>query len=235
MTMTVIPTAHLDLVLRTPAEVIAQIEAMSPADRAEVSPDWLARVRVAAEGDPWLTGFAVVERASGLAVGSCGFKGPPDADGVVEIAYSTDPAYRGRGYATEASRALLRLGFEALGWHRIIGRIDARNAASARVLERLGMRREAELVENEWLKGEWASEVVYAIIVLKQHLHRYIRDNGLVEAALPSTESEYVLPMHLHSLQELNARVGEFFDEALYHLARGYEHAARRVQPTIAS
>jgi hypothetical protein len=78
------------------------------------------------------------------------------------------------------------------------------------------------------------SEIVYAIIVLKQHLRRYIRDNGLVEAAFPSTESEYVLPMHLHSLQELNARVGEFFDEALYHLARGYERAAR-VQPAIAN
>ena len=71
------------------------------------------------------------------------------------------------------------------------------------------------------------SEIVYAIIVLKQHLRRYIRDNGLVEAAFPRSENDYVLPMHLHSLQELNIRVGEFFDEALYCLARGYETEAR--------
>jgi hypothetical protein len=59
--------------------------------------------------------------------------------------------------------------------------------------------------------------------VLKQHLRRYIHDNGLVDAAFPRAESEYILPMHLHSLQELNVRVGQFFDEALYHLACGYE------------
>ena len=76
------------------------------------------------------------------------------------------------------------------------------------------------------------SEIVYAIIVLKQHLRRYIRDNGLVDAALPRVESDYVLPMHLHSLQELSVQVGQFFDEALYHLARGYEAEAQRAKET---
>jgi len=59
---------------------------------------------------------------------------------------------------------MLRLGFEGLGLHRITGRLDGRNAASARVLERLGMRREAHLVENELVKGEWTDEVVYAML-----------------------------------------------------------------------
>jgi hypothetical protein len=72
------------------------------------------------------------------------------------------------------------------------------------------------------------SEIVYAIIILKQHLRRYISDNGLVEAAFPLIEGDYVLPMHLQSVQELNARVGKFFDEALYHLTRGYEAESRR-------
>lgn len=69
------------------------------------------------------------------------------------------------------------------------------------------------------------SEIVYALIILKQHLRRYIRDNGLVDAAFPRVEGDYVLPLHLQSLQDLNATVGTFFDEALYHLARGYEAA----------
>ena len=77
-------------------------------------------------------------------------------------------------------------------------------------------------------QGIALSEIVYAIIVLKQHLRSYIRDNGLVEASFPRTETDYVLPMHLNSLQELNARVGDFFDEALYYLARGYEEQARQ-------
>ena len=77
----VIPTARLDLVLQTPEEVLAFVEAMSPEDRAEVSPDWLARVRQTPAGDPWALGFTVVEREGRAAVGGCGFKGPPDADG----------------------------------------------------------------------------------------------------------------------------------------------------------
>ena len=77
------------------------------------------------------------------------------------------------------------------------------------------------------------SEIVYAIIILKQHLRRYIRDNGLVDAAFPRIDGDYLLPMHLHSLQDLNVRVGEFFDEALYYLARGYESEAGRVQTTL--
>jgi RimJ/RimL family protein N-acetyltransferase len=59
---------------------------------------------------------------------------------------------------------MLRLGFEELGLHRIMGRIDARNEPSARVLERLGMRREAHMLENEFVKGEWTDEVVYALL-----------------------------------------------------------------------
>jgi hypothetical protein len=71
------------------------------------------------------------------------------------------------------------------------------------------------------------SEIVYGIIILKRHLRRYIRDNGLVDASFPRIEGDYVLPMHLHSLQDLNTAVGAFFDEAVYYLARGYEAAAR--------
>jgi len=81
-----------------------------------------------------------------------------------EIGFVVHPAHQGRGYATEASWPLLTFGFETLGLHRIFGRLDARNDASARVLEKLGMRREAHLVENEWIKGEWQSEIVYALL-----------------------------------------------------------------------
>jgi RimJ/RimL family protein N-acetyltransferase len=81
-----------------------------------------------------------------------------------EIGYVFHPDYGGRGYATEAARALLGLGFERYGMHRIVGRLDARNTASARVLERLGMRREAHFVQNEFIRGEWTDELVYAML-----------------------------------------------------------------------
>jgi RimJ/RimL family protein N-acetyltransferase len=81
-----------------------------------------------------------------------------------EVGYVFNPAYHGRGLATEAVGALLRLGFEGFGLHRIAGHLDARNTPSARVLERAGMRREAHLVENEFVKGEWTGELIYAIL-----------------------------------------------------------------------
>jgi len=80
-----------------------------------------------------------------------------------EIGFIFHPDHQGRGYATEATRALIELGFGAFGLHRIVGRAEARNVASARVLEKAGMRLEAHLVENELVKGEWQSELVYAV------------------------------------------------------------------------
>jgi RimJ/RimL family protein N-acetyltransferase len=81
-----------------------------------------------------------------------------------EIGYVFDPAYAAMGYATEASAVMVELAFSVLGAHRVSGRLDARNDASARVLERLGMRREGQFVENEYVKGEWTDEAVYAVL-----------------------------------------------------------------------
>lgn len=81
-----------------------------------------------------------------------------------EIGFIFHPEHHGLGYATEAARVLVRLAFEELKLHRVVGRLEARNRPSARVLEKLGMRREAHLVENEYVKNEWQSEIVYAML-----------------------------------------------------------------------
>jgi hypothetical protein len=76
------------------------------------------------------------------------------------------------------------------------------------------------------------SEILYAVLILKNTLRRYIRDNGLVEEAVPRLLGDYVLPIHLHGLMDLNTQVNEFFDEAIYHLAAGYEAEARTAAST---
>ena len=81
-----------------------------------------------------------------------------------EVGFVIHPDHHGQGYATEATAALLRVGFERDRLHRIVGRCDSRNAGSARVMERLGMRREAHFRQNERIKGEWCDELVYAIL-----------------------------------------------------------------------
>jgi RimJ/RimL family protein N-acetyltransferase len=81
-----------------------------------------------------------------------------------ELGYVFAPALGGRGYATEAANAMLRLGFEELGLHRIVARIDERNEPSVRLARRLGMRQEARLVDNEFFKGEWSTELDFAML-----------------------------------------------------------------------
>lgn len=82
----------------------------------------------------------------------------------VEIGFVFHPDAQGQGYATEAARALLVLGFEHLGAHRVFGRTDARNHGSAALMRRLGMRQEAHFREAEIFKGEWGDELVFAIL-----------------------------------------------------------------------
>jgi RimJ/RimL family protein N-acetyltransferase len=108
--------------------------------------------------------LAVLRKDSGALIGDVNLVWVSERHRQGELGYMLHPAQHGRGYATEAARAVLRLGFAGLGLHRITGRVDARNTASARVLERLGMRREAHLRENEIVKGEWTDELVYALL-----------------------------------------------------------------------
>jgi RimJ/RimL family protein N-acetyltransferase len=115
-----------------------------------------------AEG-AWLS-CAVALRDGGDVVGDLALQWVSEVHRCGEIGFVFHPTHQGRGYATEAAGALLPFAFDVLGLHRVIGRTEARNAGSARVLEKLGMRREAHLVENEWVKGEWQSELVYALL-----------------------------------------------------------------------
>jgi RimJ/RimL family protein N-acetyltransferase len=122
----------------------------------------IAETALATDGDR--ISLAVELKASSEMIGDCTLWQVSGEHRQGEIGFVFHPDHHGRGYATEAGRELLRLAFGEHGFHRVIGRLEARNTASARVLERLGMRREAHLVENEWVKGEWQSELVYAIL-----------------------------------------------------------------------
>jgi RimJ/RimL family protein N-acetyltransferase len=170
MAAVVIPTANLDLVLKTPDEVLAWVEALPPADRAEVSPDWVARVRATPAGDPWALSFAVVERASGAAVGGCGFKGPPDPDGVVELAYGIDEPHRGRGFATEAAGALAGFAFASGRVRLVRAHTKPGNGPSARVLAKCGFRRVGEVVDPEdglvsrWERGPAETDIAVDLV-----------------------------------------------------------------------
>lgn len=108
--------------------------------------------------------LALSLRSTGEMIGDVALEWQPDPYRQGELGYIVHPDHQGRGYATEACSAVLRIAFEELGLHRVFARLDARNAASARVLDKLGMRREAHFVESEFVRGEWRSQLVYALL-----------------------------------------------------------------------
>ncbi|TWD79132.1 RimJ/RimL family protein N-acetyltransferase [Kribbella amoyensis] len=81
-----------------------------------------------------------------------------------ELGFTLDPRYQGQGYATEAVGALIDHLFRQRDLHRISAECDARNGPSARLLERLGFRREGRRVENSWFKGEWADDLLFGLL-----------------------------------------------------------------------
>lgn len=108
--------------------------------------------------------LAAVLPDSGTVVGDISLRLVSEEHRQGEIGYVIHPDHQGLGYATEAAAALMGLGFRDLGLHRIRAGADARNVGSIRVMKHLGMRREALFAENEFIKGEWTNEVVYAIL-----------------------------------------------------------------------
>ena len=113
--------------------------------------------------------FAVGLRPAGQLIGDCAAK--PDAEDPrqCEIGFTIATEYQGHGYATEAARLLVGYLFTARGKHRITANCDARNTASAAVLERLGMRREGHLRQSTWAKGEWTDDLLYGLLREEWH------------------------------------------------------------------
>jgi len=107
---------------------------------------------------------AIVESASGATIGDANLEWVSERDRTAEVGFILDPRHQGQGFATETARALVDWALGTAGMHRVIGRTEARNVASSRVLEKLGMRLEAHFVENEWVKNEWQSELVYSVL-----------------------------------------------------------------------
>ena len=148
MTATTLETKTLTLVPNTPQDLRALIDKMNPSQKAQISPDWLARLHSTAP-DPWMLGFSVVHRASGRAIGQAGFKGPPAPDNAVEIAYGIDPDQQGKGYATEAAETLTAYAFST-GQVRIVrAHTLPQPNASTRVLTKCGFRHIGEVNDPE--------------------------------------------------------------------------------------
>ena len=84
---------------------------------------------------------------------------------VADLGYTFDPAYSGRGLATEAVRAVITMAFDDLGARRVTAGAFADNVASVRILEKLGMRREEYAVRDSWhAELGWIDGCSYALL-----------------------------------------------------------------------
>jgi RimJ/RimL family protein N-acetyltransferase len=137
-------------------------EPASRDEAAELLERWMATTRL--EQDDDAVTLAVERLEDGLLLGSVTIFLRSVEHRQVEVGYVFHPDAGGHGYATEATRTLVDFAFDDLDAHRVFARTDARNAASAALLRRLGMREEAHFREAEIFKGDWGDELVFAIL-----------------------------------------------------------------------
>lgn len=131
----------------------------------EYAIDRVARyVCLSRETPPIFTRWMIEIRTSGEVIGDIFLSKDAELQGTTEIGYVIHPDYAGYGYATEAAREVLRIGFEEWGVHRIYARVDEDNTGSVRVCQHLGMRQEARFIENDRRGDKWSTELVFAML-----------------------------------------------------------------------
>ena len=127
--------------------------------------DYFEELKQAHPGMPgeWVA-FAVERQSAPGIIGDCAFQVLSNDPLQAQIGYTLAREHWKQGYAAEAVQGLLNYLFEEFNLHRITATCDAENSASFRLMERVGMRREAHFIENIWFKGSWGSEYVYALL-----------------------------------------------------------------------
>jgi RimJ/RimL family protein N-acetyltransferase len=115
------------------------------------------------EPGPWIQ-VAAVDRATGALCGDCAVRVAADQPQTAEVGVTFAPERQGSGLATEALGAVVTRLFDQHDIHRVYAQADDRNLPVHRLLERLGFRCEARLVEADWFKGEWTTLRVYATL-----------------------------------------------------------------------
>ncbi len=108
--------------------------------------------------------FPVILKSQDTVIGHMAFYNWFADSSTYEMGWVLNRRYHGQGYATEAARDLMKYGFMNLNLHRIIASCTLENKASQRVMERLGMRRQARLRKCIRIGGKWHDEYLYAIL-----------------------------------------------------------------------
>ncbi|HEX4638283.1 MAG TPA: GNAT family N-acetyltransferase [Chthoniobacterales bacterium] len=153
---------HLRALLRGPDE-FENVAGLCAADGVReqllsTSQQFLAKLESAKAGDPWEFGFAVIHKIDNVLIGTGGFPGPPNSEGVVEIAYGIAPSHENRGYATEVAKALCDFASRDPRVKKICAHTLAEPNASTRVLEKCGFKKVGDAIDPENNLSVWRWE-----------------------------------------------------------------------------
>lgn len=141
---------YLDWKARDRVEVKAALDAMA------------AQRRLNRPGDTFT--LAVVRRSDDVMMGQVSLRWTDATAAQSELRFVFNPMFRRQGYATEAVKAALDLGFDHFSFHRIFARCGADNQRSARLMKSIGMRLEAHYREHALFQGDWDEELHFAIL-----------------------------------------------------------------------
>lgn len=145
----ILRSERLELTLKSPEEVLAWVASLPTEARAEISPVWLERLENASGPDPWTCVFRIQLSTGGTEIGSCAFKGAPDENGIVEIAYGIDEPYRNQGFATESAGALTAYALSLEEVRVVRANTKSENVASERTLVKCGFSFVGQLEDPE--------------------------------------------------------------------------------------
>ena len=130
------------------------------------TPYTLADAQELVGGDPRAAGWfqsAIVLRSDGTLIGDLGINLHENLQ-QAEIGFTLATEYQGLGYGSEAITGVLDQLFTERGLHKVSAECDARNHASARLLERVGFRREGLRRSHTWIKGEWTDDLEFGLL-----------------------------------------------------------------------
>lgn len=156
-------TKNLKLIPHVPAHLLALSESEDTYEKLSgmrianglrdflgaASADFMVKLRAATDPDPWNFGFAILHKIDNRMIGFCSFTGPPNPDGVVEIAYGIAPDYQRKGFATEAAAALVEFATQSGQVRTVIAHTLAEINPSTSVLEKCGFKKTAEVIDEE--------------------------------------------------------------------------------------
>ncbi len=144
--------------------IVAKYQSWEPnLSRKHIS-DFIKELQIRKIGEPGNWNQIVwILKKNMVHIGDCALKVQED-NMQAELGFTLSRNYQGKGYAFEATRALINYAFEELNLHRVFSITDCKNASAIKLLKNLGMRQEGHYIENIFFKGAWGDEYQFAIL-----------------------------------------------------------------------